>query len=273
MKKLLGIILFCAIGLSLQAKTVSKPKSNNDMKFISSQSKANPSLAEKQDVPREINYQGWLGNASDTTALTGNYNMVFSIYDSATEGTQLWTETQNSVNVNRGIFNVLLGSLTPIPVNIFDGKALYIDVWIGGEFLSPRKKIISVGYSIKAEVCKYADTANYVAGANIDGKVAEAVRADTATYANTDDAYPIVDGDFIFIDIDARSGNTIGAGNFTADKMYGQVFEFVDAGTLDLTDTTIDVTKIRVKLLYFVSGVGSRYGRAFGQIIIPNLSA
>jgi hypothetical protein len=113
-------------------------------------------------------------------------------------------------------------------------------------------------------------TAALLCGVALRGTGGSTVATDGA---NTDDAYPIVDGDFIFIDIDARSGNTIGAGNFTADKMYGQVFEFVDAGTLDLTDTTIDVTKIRVKLLYFVSGVGSRYGRAFGQIIIPNLSA
>ena len=38
-------------------------------------------LMKVKGVPHEINYQGWLGTADDTTGVTGTYTMVFKIYD------------------------------------------------------------------------------------------------------------------------------------------------------------------------------------------------
>ena len=34
----------------------------------------------KQGVPHEINYQGWLGTADDTTGVTGTFTMQFRLY-------------------------------------------------------------------------------------------------------------------------------------------------------------------------------------------------
>ncbi len=145
-------------------------------------------VASKQGTPNEINYQGWLGSATDTAGITDILNMVFRLIDAETGGAMLWDETQNNVVVDRGIFNVILGSTNPIPSGIFTGDPLWLEIQVGSDTLSPRKKLVSVGYAIKAEIADEAiraDTANYVAGANVDGEVALANRADTADYAIT----------------------------------------------------------------------------------------
>ena len=79
-------------------------------------------------VPKLINYQGHITDKGGNP-LTGTYSITFTIYDSATNGTALWTETQNVVDVNNGIFNVLLGSasIDGVPENVFNDP----DRWLG----------------------------------------------------------------------------------------------------------------------------------------------
>ncbi len=70
--------------------------------------------------------------------------MTFKIFDSTTER---WSETQTDT-VENGSFNVELGDINPLDTNLFDGRELWLEVSIGGETLSPRKKLCSVGYSL-----------------------------------------------------------------------------------------------------------------------------
>ena len=79
--------------------------------------------------PSIINYQGRLadfqGNiVHDTLSIT------FSIYD--VSDNLLWTETHPSVVVWGGVYNVLLGSLDPIPDTAFkEGEERWLGVQIG----------------------------------------------------------------------------------------------------------------------------------------------
>ena len=138
-----------------------------------------------KSVIHELNYQGWLSRASDTTAISDTVTMTFRIYNVPTGGIALWTETHPNVQVDKGIFNILLGSISALPGSIFTGTALWIETQAGTDVLLPRKKLVSVGYAIKAEKADTANIANYVAGANVSGEVANANRADTAQYAVT----------------------------------------------------------------------------------------
>jgi hypothetical protein len=63
------------------------------------------------DIPHLIRYQGKVTDKQGAP-LNGAYNITFRIYDSATGGTLLWSETQPSIPVNNGIFTVLLGNIT-----------------------------------------------------------------------------------------------------------------------------------------------------------------
>ena len=101
-------------------------------------------------VPQLINYQGVLTNPDTGERLAGTYSMTFSIYSVETGGTAIWTETQD-VTVQNGIFNALLGNVNPIPLDLFDGSDRYLGVKVGSDDeMTPRKKLVSVGYAMKA---------------------------------------------------------------------------------------------------------------------------
>lgn len=63
-------------------------------------------------VPKTLNYQGIL-NDSAGAPINAIVPVTFIIYDAATNGNALWTETQN-VTVANGVYNVILGTTTPI---------------------------------------------------------------------------------------------------------------------------------------------------------------
>ncbi len=61
-----------------------------------------------------LNYQGYLAN-SGGTPINGTISMTLRLYNAASGGVALWTDTQASVNVANGVFDIVLGSVTPLP--------------------------------------------------------------------------------------------------------------------------------------------------------------
>ena len=120
-------------------------------------------------APRQINYQGYLTNPAGVP-LTGAYPMVFSLCDAATAGTCPWTETQ-SVAIDKGIFNVALGSVTPLSLTFT--APYFLDIQVNGEQMSVRQPLTSVGYAFMADTAALATnaaTATYFTG-SISGDV------------------------------------------------------------------------------------------------------
>ncbi len=107
-------------------------------------------------VPMTINYQGKLTDPNGSV-LNGEYQMSFSLFDTDTNGTALWSE-QQTVAVINGIYNVELGVVNPLTASIFNNENLYLEVGIESEILLPRQKLTSVAFAIRAQE---ADTANY----------------------------------------------------------------------------------------------------------------
>ena len=100
-------------------------------------------------VPQLLNYQGYLTNDAGKP-VNGVQSITFGVYDAATRGTVLWTETQN-VMVMNGLFNVLLGTVNLIPFEAFASGEQYLGVRVGsGGELSPRQRLVSVGYAFRA---------------------------------------------------------------------------------------------------------------------------
>lgn len=117
-------------------------------------------------IPSHINYQGYL------TDLAGNpvndtLNMAFRIYNQPAGGSELWSESQD-VQIENGIFNVVLGASVPVPDSIFTpGGTRWLELAIGVQTMSPRTEITSVGYayrSLEADSAAYADNADAVDG-------------------------------------------------------------------------------------------------------------
>jgi len=100
-------------------------------------------------VPKQINYQGFLTDPDGDPVLDGDYSMAFKIYDAPIGGTLLWSETQ-TVTVTEGKYNIILGELTPIPPDILDDNR-YLGITVAPDSeMTPRLKITSTAFSIKA---------------------------------------------------------------------------------------------------------------------------
>ncbi len=144
------------------------------------------SVKQSKGIPHEINYQGWIGDATDTTGITDVPGMIFRLYTASTGGTPVWSETHVAVSVDKGIFNVLLGSVNPIPTDKFTGDPLWLETQVTTDTLAPRKKLVSVGYAIKSEEADhaiYSDTADYALAADVS--IDSVAYADTADYASS----------------------------------------------------------------------------------------
>jgi len=102
-------------------------------------------------VPKKISYQGILTNASGTPVPNGTYNLVFGIYNVASAGSALWTETWNAANAvqtTNGHFTVLLGSLTVL--NLPFDVQYYLGVAVSGGTELPRTALTTGPYSFRA---------------------------------------------------------------------------------------------------------------------------
>lgn len=99
--------------------------------------------------PSAISYQGTLSTVSGTP-ITGEIGLTFRLYSAISGGSALWTEAHtgaNAVPISNGLFQVLLGSLTPIPASIWsDNDTVYLGVQVDGDSteMTPREIVSAV---------------------------------------------------------------------------------------------------------------------------------
>jgi hypothetical protein len=108
-------------------------------------------------APNLINYQGVLTDGAGNP-VDGLVSFEFRLFDADIAGTQLWSETQN-VSVLNGAYNVLLGSSTAFPADLFDGRNLELEIVVSGENLTPRHILASVPFARQAG-CNPGDFVN-----------------------------------------------------------------------------------------------------------------
>ncbi len=99
-----------------------------------------------------ISYQGRLADSSGNPVTNAGLGMKFRLYNAATGGSALWTETYSGVPVNGGLFHVLLGSVTPIPASLFSSNStLYLGITVGADTeMTPREQLASAPYAMQA---------------------------------------------------------------------------------------------------------------------------
>lgn len=129
------------------------------------------------EVPKLINLQGVLTDLSGQ-AISEDVSITFRIYKQAAGGEKLWEETHEKVDVNAGVYSVILGEPE-------QGKAKPIDLpfdkdyWLGikveeDEEMTPRRRLTSAPYAFRAKI---AD--NIADGVITESKIADrAVTAD-----------------------------------------------------------------------------------------------
>lgn len=152
--------------------------------------------------PTSINFQGKVVNANGTNVTDGTYSFVFRIYNTSSPtmttsctstASCLWQETQASVQVTSGVFQVELGSacaLTsgscnnstggPIPSN-WSNSSLYLTMQFNGDtsgsnggFMSPIIHLTSVPFAFNSDNLGGLPASNFV-------QLAQGLQADSST--------------------------------------------------------------------------------------------
>jgi len=118
-------------------------------------------------INKQINYQGKLMNSSGQPVGDGNYQMQFKLYNQASGGSHIWSaSTTNglptgdpadiSVNVQKGLFTILLGDTDAgqVPLDIdWNNDTIYLGVKIATDSeMLPRKRLTAVPYALNAEM-------------------------------------------------------------------------------------------------------------------------
>ena len=104
----------------------------------------------KITVPHAFTFQASLQDR-DGMPLNGTYTLTFKLYDTETGGTPLWQEVHQEIDIQDGLLQAELGSITPFDYLSFDRQ-----YWLGIEVASdnemtPRFKLTSTPYAFISE--------------------------------------------------------------------------------------------------------------------------
>ena len=138
-------------------------------------------------VPTTLNYQGRMRNLSGGAPVTdsASNSATFRLYTVLSGGSPIWAETQTGVSSVSGLFNVVLGSVTPLNVP-FDQPYYLEVVWNSpSEVLSPRSPLTAGPYAFTAKSLElpFNGTANNN-GAGLSITASSASPAASAIYGN-----------------------------------------------------------------------------------------
>lgn len=101
------------------------------------------------EIPKIIRFQGKIGDA-DEVPLDGAFTLTFRLYDAETGGTPIWKEVQGNVNIEDGLLDVELGSVTQL--NLAFDKQYWLGVEVGSDGeMFPRFKLTTVPYSFRSK--------------------------------------------------------------------------------------------------------------------------
>ncbi|MBN2543790.1 hypothetical protein JXI42_13095 [bacterium] len=114
-------------------------------------------------VPNTINYQGKLTDP-DGIALEGFTGIKFTIFDSLTGGSALWSDSL-VVDVSNGLFDVVLG-----PISLDFNQPYWIELKVESETLTPRQPFTSVPYSLNSKASLFSDSTGAVDWTDISNR-------------------------------------------------------------------------------------------------------
>lgn len=107
-------------------------------------------IAQNSQAPNTLNIQGVLNNVNSQPVPNGNYSITFRIYTSTLGDVPEWSETQNNIQVQSGIFNAILGKINPL--NLPFDRPYYLGIKLANEpEMEPRIELTSAPYSLLAK--------------------------------------------------------------------------------------------------------------------------
>ena len=102
------------------------------------------------EIPPIISYQGRVTDSGGSPVTDGMYSMRFRIFNAATGGDLRWDSGVQSVEVNGGVFNVLLGESPMAEFILPFDEDYWMVVTFEGINQTPRQRLSSCGYAYMA---------------------------------------------------------------------------------------------------------------------------
>jgi len=133
------------------------------------------------DVPVNMSFQGLLADSDGVIYSDGEYELTFRLIrqlDDTAEQT-IWEET-HTANIFNGVFSVILGSITPLPLNI--PPNILLETQVGDEILSPRQSLTSVPFALNSSRSQQAFQSVLSDSANFAHNAQNATHADSANF-------------------------------------------------------------------------------------------
>ncbi|MBI5594491.1 MAG: hypothetical protein HY928_00225 [Elusimicrobia bacterium] len=119
-------------------------------------------------VPGTLRFQGRILETSSLDPRSeSSLGITFRIYDAASAGSLLWTEGPNTVSLDEGAFDALLGASVPLSSAVFSAAGRWLEVEVAGQTLSPRQRLNAVPWALRAAVADYLEpgSTNYLQNA------------------------------------------------------------------------------------------------------------
>ena len=131
-------------------------------------------------APLELTHQGRLLDSTGAP-LAGPVDVTVSIFDDASAGTQVWTDTFSAVELNEGFYTLILGSGEAIDASDFGtDDSLFVELSVdGGAPLPSRFALTSVPWAL------HAASATAVSGGAVDATTITAESVDATDVAAT----------------------------------------------------------------------------------------
>jgi roadblock/LC7 domain-containing protein len=101
-------------------------------------------------IPHLLDIQGRLTDSAGVP-VDGQHDLTFAIYAASTGGTALWAETHANYTVDEGLFNVVLGEITPIDDALFQAEERWLGITVDTDpEISPRQRMTAVPWALRS---------------------------------------------------------------------------------------------------------------------------
>jgi hypothetical protein len=113
-------------------------------------------ISAQQTPPRLFTYQGVLITPNGNAVPDGTYQLSIRLYSTPVDGIAVWEE-QHSVVTTNGVFDALLGSTSPLPVDFATSYWLAVELR-GEDEMLPRTRLSAVPYALYSDRARIADS-------------------------------------------------------------------------------------------------------------------
>jgi len=207
-------------------------------------------------VPRSFSYQGVVMDNSGHFISDGPHNILLKLYDSFGAVTEIYSENQIGVVFVKGLFNVMIGSVTAIPSSLAFDKGYFLGVSVdGGAEMTPRTPLSAAPYAIRASVADALspNATGVVTSVNTQGGAITIQGGGGTTVTNTGSIFTISS---------SGSGGTGIQGVQNGDASIAVTNPNGPTATIKVADNGITAGKIAANAVGYVQIAGNAVGTA-----------